>query len=701
MDSSFTAFHDLNQLGQVSPLSQLAGHLGSREQQMLRRLSHVLRPPIDAPRLAQVLRGATIAVDAFESTLIKPNKDFRKIAAAMRLLSEVAFDVQNARGNPYELENPLLRRLSKYPAWALTIELGLADNDNFLLEAAGVEIAVSIATGKSFPNGYANNLRRALASKTATSNSNIEFTFETIRHFEKARRTASQLFEDIGNQPPAGGESTSQSVESRIHQHLKRKLTYASPNHRRGVLDRQGQSKLQILDSAQELRARAEAGDASASLMILSFLTGLSLDISADIPLANHAKDNWIITVDLECGVIKTNIEPLFENSATPPVETAHNYRPANKIIVKPIPAFLQTILLKRYAHFPTAIKIGNLLKDADVSGKSLTILGAECGIAPTASRFLNSAAPFAIQSGLGRLAAASITNDFSITPGAKLYYAQISREEIWQASTTLFSCLGWGGPVPFQQGLAAGSLVAATRSTVTKLFRWMAAQVAALAPGKRYTLESLLNHHNAFVFYCASLAILCLASRKAEKLSFTAQQLHPDHIFISLFDKRTGQFLGPSPVPISNILAEQMRLYHVHFSALDKRLAQLGIKENSRLRTHIRKVLDRRSVHLFFRINSQRRQVAIGTSDLTAWWPDDLRLTGNFSRSFWQIELHELGLPEPIIDLFVRHQLLGMESHTSTTTLNLHESFHAICRAQESVLDAMGINAVSGLAKR
>jgi len=701
MDSGSTITYDLNELVQVSPLSKLAVHLNSHQQQMLRRLSHTLRPPIDAPRLAQVLRGATIAVDAFGDTLIRPNTDFRNIATAMQAISNVAADIRHTLGIPYELENPLLRRMSKYAAWALSIELGAADNDNFLLEAAGVEIAVSIATGKSFPNGYANNLRRALASKTATSNSNIEFTFETIRHIEKARRTAFQLFEDLSNQPPTGGEDTSQSVESRIHQHLKRKLTYASPNHRRGVLDRQGQSKLQALDSSQELRERAEAGDASASLMILSFLTGLSLDISADIPLANHVKDDWLMTVDLECGVIKTNIESLFEDSATPPVEMAHNYRPANKVIVKPIPEFLQTILLNRYAHFPTAIKIGDLLKGANTSGKSLTILGTGCGIAPTASRFINSAPQFAIQTGIGRLAAASITNDFSITPGAKLYYARINREEIWQASTTLFSTLGWGAPVPFQQGLPAGSLIAATRSSVTELFQWMAVQVAALSPGRRYTLESLLNHHNSFVFFCASLAILCLASRQAEKLGLTAQQLNADHFFISMFDKRTGQFPGPSPVPINGILAEQIRLFHIHCSTLDSRLAKCGIEENSRLRTHIKKVLDRRSVHLFFRINTQHRQVAIGTSDLTAWWPDNLRLTGNFSRSFWQVELHEQGIPEPIIDLFVRHQLLGMESHTSTTAFNLYDAFLAICRAQENVLDALGIGAISGVAKR
>lgn len=701
MDSDFTATYDLNELVQVSPLSKLAVDLNSHHQHILRRVSHVLRPPIDSPRLAQVLRGATIAVDKFGKTLIRPNEEFRKISAAMRSLSEVAADIQNTHGNPYELENPLLRRMSKYPGWALCMELGLADNDNFLLEAAGVEIAVSLATGKSFPNGYANNLRRSLASKAVPSNLSVELTHDTIRHFEKARRTAFQLFEDLGNQPPEGGEDISQSVESRIHQHLKRKLTYASPNHRRGVLDRQSQSKLQVLDSAQELRGRAEAGDASASLMILSFLTGLSLDISADIPLANHAKDDWIMTVDLECGVIKTNIESLFPDSATPPVETAHNYRPANKIIVKPLPEFLQAILLNRYAHFSTAENIGDLLNDANTSGRILTILGAECGIAPSASRFLNSAPQFAIQSGIGRLAAASITNDFSITPGAKLYYAKISREEIWQASTTLFSSLGWGGPAPFQQGLAAGSLVAASRSAVTELFQWMAAQVAELAPGRRYTLESLLNHHNAFVFYCASLAIFCLASRQAEKLGLTAQQLHAGHLYISMFDKRTGQFPGPSPVPINSILAEQIRLFQAHCSALDSRLAKCGIEENSRLRTHISKVLDRRSVHLFFRINSRHQQVAIGTSDLTSWWPDDLRLTGNFSRSFWQVELHELGLPEPIIDLFVRHQLLGMEPHTSTTALNLHDSFLAIRCAQENVFDAMGIGAISGLAKR
>lgn len=691
-------------LNSVTQLTRLLANLDPQPQATLRRLTHVLRPPIDAPRAHEVIGGAVLCVIAFGETLTNPNETFVQINAEIRSLYETV------RAHPKwfkdeSLERPLQRRLTKYASWGLCMSLAKSSNSKQFFEAAGVEILLSMATGKPFPNAYANDIRRALNSEPTFGLTNLPQHFQKnqysfTRHFEKAQRDAQLLFESSTSDPT---QATGQSCfELSARQYLLQNQTHASPNHRRGILDYKCQSKIQVVQSSSHLRMCAEQGEDTALLAILAICSGISPELVMKMPLIQHAQEDWLMTIDPEAGLIKTNIELLFPHSASPTTASAENHRPANKIIVKPMPRFIASLLSDRIGKMPHARTINELVRNADTSGKALTQNApSKAGIAPSISRLLNSISPFAIQIGLNRLVTAFITNDFSIVPSARPYYAQIEREEIWAASSTLFNSLKWGEPVAMKVGLAVGCRIAAKPEAIARLYRWMVDEVQTNSPGKRYTFSSLSNHHNAYAKFSATIAILCLANREAHELSFTAQGVRENLIFTTLFDKKTGPYPGHLPVPINMILSDQIRLWYAHCSALNRRLEKLGIPKSSKLRAHLIKVINHAPVSLFFTIYNEHKPVPIGSMDLTKWWPDHLTFATNFSRSFWQVEFHKAGLKGSLIDMFVRHQLLGFESHTSTSHMIIHDCFVEICRVQQEVLHRLCITPIAGLSKQ
>lgn len=348
----------------------------------------------------------------------------------------------------------------------------------------------------------------------------------------------------------------------------------------------------------------------------------------------------------------------------------------------------------------PTARTIRDLLQVKEITGSRKTISDCDSGISPSVARFINSAAPFAIHSGIGRAVAATVTNDYSIVPSAKFYYSMVKRSEIWAASETMFSALGWGKPVDFVDGLAVGSCVVPTNEAISKLYKWMVEQVNRTRPGKRYTLQSLIQHHNEYAFLCATITLLCLASRKQKITNFTAKHLDERCAFIPVYDKPAGLNTGFLSIPINEILRKLILFWRAHCNALKKRLDKLGIATSSNLRIRLQNIHIRTSVNMFFLIN-ENLPVDFGTADLSRWWPDELKLSTYFGRDFWEVELMEYRVSSSSIDLFLRHHLQGMENWTSTTNIVLANWGREICDVQEAILDALGISAVVGLSSK
>lgn len=177
----------------ATQLSRMLQDLDPQPQATLRRLTHVLRPPIDAPRAIDVINSAGRCITAYKNTLTYPNDAINQLVSEIEQLIEAInlrtqiFDIRHAH------EKPLYRRLTRYPGWALCIAITDYPENQLFVEAAGVEIALSLATEKTFPDGYGNDIRRAFENRTISTDKSQIPEFSFTKHFEKAIREASIL----------------------------------------------------------------------------------------------------------------------------------------------------------------------------------------------------------------------------------------------------------------------------------------------------------------------------------------------------------------------------------------------------------------------------------------------------------------------------------------------------------------------------
>lgn len=667
----------------------------------LRNLMHVLNGPEDAPRLQTALESVFKAVQSYEATLSKPSKTFELVKNNLERLCEDAAAVFERFPISAQLDQPLRRRLTAHAPYALCLTLAaLRDEDiGAAREATGLEIALGLATAKRFHSGFATQIRRTLTPELLATKKNVFGRPADWPHqYVKMRVKAAKLFEDGGDSDPEGtGDVRLFDIGAGFE--LSRKMRYAPPRQRQALLDRRHQTFMQLKASASALMMRARSYDQTALLTLVAFSSGLTLCQAKKIPLAGRGDENdWLMVLDVDAGTIKTNLDPLFPGAAMPHGRDKC-FRSANRIAVKPLPAWLATILKELFAHNSRVRTLAELLPEASTSGRKLTLPDNTSALAPSAKRFLISAAPLAVQLGIDRLAAALLTNDFSVVPSSKLYYCRVRRTEIWEATAVLFHALGWGAPAPLQPGLPVGSRIVPRREAISAWWCWMVDEVSALAPGRHCGLTRLLAFHNAYARLCASLSVLCLAAREAGELRFTTHNLRAEARFASFVDKHVGVFPGEVRVPINELLRAQLRLWMSHCQALQRRLKRTGDSRFNELMRMLDGHLSGASHPLFFEIDvTSYRFIALGSAALVNWWPETLRFTSDLGRHFWEVELRDAKVRSSRIDVLLRHITLGVEAHCSTNADRLKDIAAEICSIQEHLLEALGVQPVPGL---
>jgi len=598
------------------------------------------------------------------------------------------------------LEQPLLRRLAAHAPYALCLTLASLKEKEVVnaRAAAGVEIALCLATAQRFRAGFAQNIRRTLTPELFGFALKVEADTNWSVTYVKTRAKAARIFEADESPDPQGGNPI-RLFDIAAGYELARKTRYSPPRQRQAILHRRHQTIGQLKASAATLMEQGAQHDHAALLTMIAFSTGLSLRLTQNLPITScRGDDSWLMRLDIDAGVIMTNLDPLFPQAAIPAAGTTC-FRAANRIAVKPLPTFLSSRLKALHAIHPEAEVLAELLPGASISGRQLTLTAGASALAPTTKRFLIAAAPLAVMLGVDRLSAALVANDFSVVPGSKMYYCHVRRKEIWAASIVLYDCLGWGAPVPIVEGLPLGSRIVPTRAALKAWYHWMVADVASYAPGRHCLSGRLIAYHNSFARLCASLSVLCLATREVRELRFTTHNLCPEARFASLFDKRVGIYPGEIKVPINEVLRNQLRLWRAHCEALERRLKSLQEPAMNALINTLNNFNSGKLCPLFFEIDPDVYQtVPLGSAALRNWWPSEYRFSGDLGRHLWECELRDAGVRSSRIDVLMRHITLGVEAHCSTNGDKLADVAEEITSTQERLFESLDIKPVPGI---
>lgn len=650
-------------------------------QDTLRLLVSKMEIPSDAPLVYEVVSGAVLCLCAYFNSLKEPCKELISTVSAMQQLQVLmdGIDVNNFR----LAQNPLHRRLSKYPNWALLIKISQNKNVSSYIQAFGAKLALSLLSHKKLTPGFANELRTVMFD-------NAQVSEKFLKTIHKLMLQSAKTFELNANVKTDDEEI---SLEHKLINYFKARQFYADDKTHQNVLDHDCLNSVSFKEMAQVLSNKVASHDHTAILTCMASVAGIPLNLLMEVPFLSASLEEWVICFDANTGCFMIDLT-LISPSGYQPVNTSI-YVPASKILVKPIPNFVFHAVNNLIKSPDSGGMIGDILSQANCNSRE-SIITTSCLIKPTYARFLNSVGRIAVFEGVEPLMASLISTDFRILPKSKTYYRLSEREEIWTASACFYNAVGWGEPTPFQEGLAVGSSVVVKNEQLRLVFVNLAYNVENTRPSKRASREMLIEFHNHYAFYVASLAVFLLALRNRNPLKILASHFSPSQQYICINDKANNGASYSQPVAISMTLHQQLNLWIWHCECLYLRLQKMGLNDSDPLMKSLKGIFKHKPVPLFMVVDRMPR--GISTADLQKTWSEPLE--GNFSRHFWQTHFPKLGLTSREIDAQLRHQHSGNLNWSASSDLVLSSWIKKVSTAQESILAELNIRALPGMAR-
>lgn len=500
-----------------------------------------------------------------------------------------------------------------------------------------------------------------------------EKEFRTLLKLESAARLA------------AIGEDASEEqlpFHKRIMFYYKQKIFFADPKRRQAVIDYKAYPIEDFKLKCIKIREQIQTKEALVNgvFHLLSMFSNLPLKYVLDIPVYENATDDWALALCVNEGTL------LFDLSVIAPdglKMLSDGYKKSSQVLIKPLPLFLSKAISEQ-----VFLSAGQPKTLGDIFGRTLAFDEIN------STKLINTFSVFAAQT-VDMVMAGFLANDFRIFPTSKIYYHQSSRQEVWNASREVFQQLGWGEPVNYINGLNIGSSAVLTNQAVSGLFDYLAKNVESSRPSNNAGIQRLLNFHEQFTNYCATLSIFCLSLRNANPISIFADQVLYKNNFITLNDKNVHGAASLQPVTICKILREQYALYHAHCQSLLRRLEKSDDLKYLSLVKKLTAIADCHHTLLFVTKNSLG---GLSSGEVAAAWP--FEIPENFGRHYWASVFKSLNITDREISAHLRHQVASNLNWAGDGDLVLSKLVERIDDAQTQQLARLDISAIPGLVR-
>ena len=482
-----------------------------------------------------------------------------------------------------------------------------------------------------------------------------------------------------------------------IATHVRQRLAYAGSRERQGVVHRAAMASCELTIHTAALRARCEAGAGPAVLTAVALVIGISASLAPDLPLQRSAGS--AVVLDPQRGWVSLDFARIFlGGAATAPINEAA--LPATHVLLKPLPVVLAEIIHNAFRRQPRARRLGDLFGDS-VPGPHEPLDGCPGGrLRATTARVRRALPAFALRLGLDRYDAALVTGEMSLVPRSRFFYVRSDTERYVAGCRRYFDGLGWGEPVTLDVALPFGSQVVPATASVQVMHQRLVERVEAAVPGRRYSLDSLIEHHNRFVIAASWFLSFTFGSRELRRLDIGADRCLPGVTVMEYADKLTGAFHRMQPVLLCHQAQVQVAAVWDHLVHLSARVDKLGVGVAAPWRQHLCDVLAHRSVPLLFLIR-RGAAVPIGTRHTQLGLDRSVRVASNAGRHFWQTVLLDSGVPSDALNVWARHASAGIEPMTSTSVASVDSIRARLCTEQDKVLGDLAIRAFAGLGPR
>ena len=688
---------------ELEPLARLRAAVPDHFHPVLELLIGAVAVPTDQPSCATAVGTLSQCLTAYGRWIEFTRPEFKAWLNAAKCISDLVLEnTVLIQGLPPESQ--IDGRKVIYPGWALL--LAICDEHQPLRTALGAEIALSMLEQRQLNVSFCNQLRLDIKKYGRPQNGKepgiddlayLGFGKAWLTRFNKIDARVRRLVEVHGPHGPDRPDHIKPANRFDLLARLRWRLEFPNGKHRQCAIDDSHLTVSQHIEVCSAVRKRCDCDDDAGIVEAVCIFSGLTPNLTKSMPLISSRNHLQIIGIDIEKGCLSLDLCMLFPGRRRPSTSSAALFHPSADVLVVPLPCFLATRLRVRLIGAPSALLLGDLVRWAAVDSRSSLLQAEQRKLGSSLARASKSNGSVGILKGVDRLVAACLTQDFSLSGFARMYYSRLTGQDIYQGCQTLYSGIGWGEPeMSAVQLKPVGSQTVLTREGVSDVFGYLAQQCLDLQPGPRASPDSLTNHHAAYVRYCTALISFCLGLRESHVYRLLAQDLISGQNVLTMHDKQGGNRLMALPAKLNPVVVEQVRQYKGHCAALVTRLRRNGEPSHSKLIEALEKALQGYGTLFFFRTE---RGAIRPAGSLNTWkvLPDHLRVPGNCGRHFWPNIFREFGLGSRDIDRWMRHRVIGTENNTSSQISSPVQSFERICETQLQVLRGLGVGALNG----
>lgn len=573
---------------------------------------------------------------------------------------------------------PALRLLSKLPDRA----------PDQLTQTVGNLLITSWLTDLPLPRQRCESLNalcRAVRDEPSLLNEQTS-TLESLLH-----RSRKDLLETLA-QHVLTKDKNILRFNSLLTNHLRSDLSSAHAERQRDANLRRFLDATTLSQTIAKLLNAMTAGDTEALVTLIGFSLNLHWDLLCQVPLhQSNDGQGHILWLDPVGGVAYLDVRPLLRELGQP----IEGCEVTSDTLRLPLPRVLAEQLKIATTTRPSTRRLGDLL-DAKAS---------EVGTLATArtdslrTQLIRSGPSVAIRRTANRAVASYGFLSFHLIDHSDLPYLCVSEEQIWQLRAQVFEMAGLGALVAVGSPLPSrvGSTRTARGDTVRAVFAELDAAVAEVRVGRRYSLSSLIEHHNQYARRVGMFLQFVSGARATQSSGFLASSWFDGSLFGYLDDKDVGAAGGRTPIPISPTVTLQLQLWRRHLQSLQGRLIkQLGFRASA-ASAHIDAIVRREPVPLLFLLGVDGAPQLLRTESLFTGQASNLNR--DWGRHVMASSLTAIDQPLADVHFFLRHQGGGINPQSALGTEVQIDRLHRTALTIDLILRDLSILPLAGLA--
>lgn len=449
--------------------------------------------------------------------------------------------------------------------------------------------------------------------------------------------------------------------------------------------------KSSLQEHGESLIDMAATGDNAALLVCIEIQTRMPSAVALQIPIQAGTKIPYdaLAWIDVTTGRYYQTLYSARERARDLPVGAEALYLESTWVFWLPLPDTVRNrlqILVSKMRSVP------EFLNDlvGDVAHHPRAAVAGDGAYRVTARKIQDSLPVLLLQAGKHRWPVALATNSaYLVSAGRKSYgVCRLSAlHEAWQEASRL---LNW--PTNSLKGDYGDELIGTPTTprpeSITAALNFLSSKVDKCTAEIK-TRQDIIMRLNAYAIWFSMVLSLGLALRQWLHYRLPSHELRESN-FVHFDDKDVHAHKGPG-IPICQFVRDATDGWYQLCQWAQNELCKLADTESLQLASEIK----RRHLQCcvdddIFVIDLVSRLQPVGYK---TWWselPKNLRLTQNFARHFWPLQLMDEGVEQMAIDLLMRHQISGLHPGSSHSVKVVVELQNRLRHAMDRVVSRL-----------